>query len=86
MMTVRIPTQEEISQAKGWGTWTKEPSVFPWSYNEKETCYILEGEATVTDGKGESINFKAGDWVEFEEGLSCTWKISKTIRKHYKFG
>jgi len=86
MMNVRKPTEQEIKQAKSWGTWNKEPSVFDWSYSEKETCYILEGEATVEDKKGNRIHFSAGDWVEFEVGLECTWKISKTIRKHYNFG
>ena len=85
-MTARKPTEQEIKQAKAWEIWSKEPSSFPWSYSEKETCFILEGEATVTDSKGNSIHFGAGDWVEFEVGLSCTWKIGKTIRKHYKFG
>lgn len=85
-MKVRKPTEHEIKTAKSWGTWSKEPSVFDWSYSEKETCYILEGEATVEDDKGNSIRFGAGDWVEFEEGLKCTWKVTKAIRKHYNFG
>jgi len=76
----------EVNITKNWDTWTKEASVFPWSYAEKETCYILEGDATVTDKQGNSINFKQGDWVEFETGLECTWKINKSIRKKYKFG
>jgi uncharacterized protein len=85
MMKVRKPTEQEIKQAKTWGVWSKGPSVFDWSYSEKETCYILEGEASVEDSKGNSIHFGAGDWVEFEVGLKCTWNISKTIRKHYNF-
>jgi len=85
-MILRKPTPEEIKKAGSWGTWSKEPSEFPWSYNEKETCYILEGNAKVTGIDGKSITFGPGDWVEFEEGLQCTWKISKTIRKKYKFG
>ncbi len=82
-MIVRKPTPEEIKTAQSWGTWSKEPSEFPWSYDCKETCYIIEGEAVVTGRDGKTVSFGPGDWVEFEEGLECTWKISKTIRKRY---
>ena len=85
-MKVKKPSPDEIKKAESWGTWSKEPSEFSWYYDDKETCYILEGEANVTDKEGNSITFKAGDWVEFEQGLECTWKISKTIKKHYHFG
>jgi uncharacterized protein len=82
--TIRKPTPAEAKEAKSWPIWEKEPSTFPYSYAEKETCLILEGEATVTAGK--SYPFKAGDYVIFPEGLSCTWTIKKAIKKHYKFG
>ncbi len=85
MMKVRKATPEDIKQTEDWDTWGKEPSEFPWHYDEKETCYILEGEAIVTDRSGNQISFGPGDWVEFEQGLSCTWKISKTINKRYMF-
>lgn len=86
MMKVRKPTDQEIRQAETWGTWSKEPSEFPWSYDDKETCYILEGNARVVDNQGHSIEFGPGDWVEFEQGLECKWTILKGIRKKYKFG
>ena len=85
-MKVKTPSEQEISSTNSWGTWSKEPSTFPWFYDDKETCYILEGEATVTDNSGNSVTFKKGDWVEFEQGLECTWKIAQAIRKKYKFG
>jgi uncharacterized cupin superfamily protein len=86
MMKVTKPTEKDIEATGSWGTWNKEPSEFPWFYSDKETCYILEGEATVTDKEGNKISFGPGDLVEFEEGLECTWKISKAITKKYKFG
>lgn len=85
-MKVKKSTQEEINSTKDWGTWGKEPSEFPWHYDDKETCFILEREATVTNGQGNSITFSKGDWVEFEKGLSCTWKITKEINKRFIFG
>ncbi len=70
----------------GWPVWEKEASEFPWSYDEQETCYLLEGEVEVVPDGGEPVTFGAGDLVSFPQGMSCTWKISKDVRKHYRFG
>ncbi|MFA5107975.1 MAG: cupin domain-containing protein [Candidatus Micrarchaeia archaeon] len=86
MVIVRKPTKEEIQTAQKWGLWEKEPSSFDWSYDEKETCLILEGEAKVVLPNKEQIHFKSGDYVIFEPGLKCKWVISKKIRKRYLFG
>ncbi|MFP4017166.1 MAG: cupin domain-containing protein [Halanaerobiales bacterium] len=68
-----------------WPIWEKEVSEFPWHYDSKEVCYLLEGEVTVkTDS--ETVEFEAGDLVTFPAGLHCTWKITKDVKKHYKFG
>jgi uncharacterized cupin superfamily protein len=32
------------------------------------------------------VEFGAGDYVVFPQGLKCTWDIKDRIRKHYKFG
>ena len=85
-MNKKKPSEKEIESTVAWGTWSKEPSEFPWHYDQKETCYILEGSAKVTDVNGNTIEFSKGDWVEFEQGLSCTWLIIETIRKKYLFG
>ncbi|MCF8372746.1 MAG: cupin domain-containing protein [Bacteroidales bacterium] len=85
-MRVKKPTQKEIETTQSWGEWSKEVSEFSWLYNEKETCYILEGEAEVTADNGDKIRFKTGDWVEFPQGLSCNWRITKDIRKKFLFG
>ncbi|PIU17736.1 MAG: cupin [Elusimicrobia bacterium CG08_land_8_20_14_0_20_59_10] len=84
-ITVKKPTESEIKEASQWPIWEKEASVFPWSYTEKETCLILDGEVAVEAG-GEEVSFKGGDYVIFPEGLSCTWHIRKAVRKYYKFG
>ena len=69
-----------------WPTWSKEVSTFPWSYSDKETAYILEGNVTVTSHTGEFISFGPGDLVIFEAGLDCTWDVKSPLRKHYQFG
>ena len=85
-IVVRKPTPAEKKEAERWGIWEKEPSEFEWSYSEQETCLILEGKATVVPQEGASAAFGAGDYVIFPQGMQCTWKIEKKIRKHYRFG
>jgi len=45
----------------------------------------LEGEVEVVHAGG-STKFRAGDWVVFPKGLTCTWKVAKAVKKHYRFG
>lgn len=85
LMTVKKPDPSEIATAANWDVWTKEISEFPWFYDEKETCFILEGKAVVTASDGSQISFGPGDWVIFEKGLKCTWRILQPIKKHYIF-
>lgn len=68
-----------------WPIWTKEVSEFPWQYDAQETCFLLEGDVIVTPEGGEAVEIKKGDLVTFPKGMSCTWKIRKDVRKHYKF-
>jgi uncharacterized cupin superfamily protein len=87
-MKKKKPTQEDLKKldVESWGIWEKEKSKFPWSYDETETCYILEGEVEVTANNGEKLDFKKGDLVQFKKGLNCTWNVKKPVRKHYNFG
>ena len=84
---VRKPKEEELEQmgARSWPIWECEPSTFDWEYDDKETCYLLEGEVTVSSPTGE-VHFGEGDLVVFPKGLKCTWKVEKHVRKHYRFG
>ncbi len=82
-------SQNRLNEMKitDWPIWEKDVSEFPWSYGEKETCYILEGKAEVIpDDSDETVSFEKGDLVIFSSGLSCVWKITEPIKKHYKFG
>jgi uncharacterized cupin superfamily protein len=83
----RKPDEKKL-QSDGvfeWPVWTKEVSEFPWTYDTAETCYFLEGEVTVTPEEGEPVSVGKGDLVTFPEGMSCTWKINKSVKKHYRF-
>lgn len=61
-------------------------SRFPWYYDTPETCLLLAGEVTVTPEGGSPLTLRAGDLARFPSGLACTWDITATLRKHYRFG
>ena len=69
-----------------WPIWSCEASTFPWEYEQRERCLILEGDVTVTPEQGEPVRFGAGDLVEFSATLRCTWEVHQAVRKHYCFG
>ena len=80
---------EERIAAEGirdWPVWSCEVSSFPWSYSERETCLLLEGEVMVTPDGGEPVCFGARDRVVFPAGLRCVWDVRQPVRKHYRFG
>ena len=84
----RGPGEDRLKElgVPGWGIWIKEVSKFPWYYDEKETCYFLEGDVVVTPEGGEPVRVGKGDLVTFPEGMSCEWDIRQPVRKHFRFG
>ena len=82
------PSDARLSQlgVSDWPIWEKEPSRFPWTYDDAETCYLLEGDVVVTPDGGAPVQFGKGDLVTFPAGLSCTWEVRGAVRKHYRFG
>jgi uncharacterized cupin superfamily protein len=84
----RHPREAKLKElgVSNWPIGTKEASEFPWTYDEPETCYFLEGEVTVTGDNGETARLGPRDPVTFPPGLSCTWKITTAVKKHYRFG
>ncbi|GLT32888.1 hypothetical protein SLA2020_075190 [Shorea laevis] len=82
------PPESKLSQlgVRQWPKWGCPPSKFPWTYESKETCYVLKGKVKVSpDGTNDFVEFGAGDLVEFPKGMSCTWDVSVAVDKHYKF-
>lgn len=69
-----------------WPVWTKAVSEFPWHYDDREVCYFLEGNMVVTPEDGEPVRLRKGDLVTFPAGMSCTWTVTKAVKKHYQFG
>jgi len=83
-ITVKKPTEAERTEMSKNPVWGCEVSEFDWHYDSEETCLLTEGEVTVTY-EGGSVSFGAGDYVIFPKGLSCVWKVSKPVKKHYIF-
>jgi uncharacterized cupin superfamily protein len=80
------PTKQQLEQLSvdRWSPWSCEVSSFDWSYEGTETCYFHEGRVTVTTADG-SVDFGAGDLVQFADGLSCRWEVKVPVRKVYSF-
>jgi uncharacterized protein len=76
-------------QSKGvydWATWGCGVSKFPWTYDSSESCYLLQGQVTVTPRDGRAATtFGKGDYVTFPAGMSCTWDVTEAVQKHYMF-
>lgn len=85
---IRNPAEDELKKlgVRDWPIWTKEVSEFPWHYADPEICYLLEGDVVVTPEDGEPVEIGKGDLVSFPKAMSCTWKVRKDVKKHYKFG
>ena len=90
-MKIRVESSADEArlQALGvfeWPTWACGVSRFPWTYEEDETCYLLEGDVVVTPEGGEPVHIRAGDLVTFPAGMACEWDVRAPVRKHYRFG
>ena len=81
---IKNPTEAEKAAIQKEPTWECEVSEFDWYYGSEETCLLVEGEVTVIYDGG-SVSFGAGDYVTFPKGLSCVWKVTKPVKKHYIF-
>lgn len=66
-----------------WPIETVEVSEFPMHYEEKETCFFIEGEVIITQEDDEPIHIGVGDLVTFPKGTECTWKVVKETRRHF---
>ena len=89
MSKVIIRTLNKIEfkekEIQKWQIWTCEASTFPWEYDNKESCYILEGYVDVELENGKILSIGPGDFVIFPIGLKCIWHVQEAIKKHFIF-
>ena len=81
---VKKPTEQERAEMLALPTWGCDVSEFDWHYDQEETCLLIEGEVEVTHADG-NAKFGVGDMVTFPQGMSCVWKVTKPVKKHYIF-
>ncbi|WP_375510479.1 cupin domain-containing protein [uncultured Nostoc sp.] len=81
------PKPERLNElgVSKWEIWKKEVSKFPWTYDSQETCYFLEGDVVVTADGEQPVQMGKSDLVTFPAGMSCTWEITRDVKKHYYF-
>jgi len=82
-ITTRKATKADIAKLKNNPTWSCEVSEFDWYYDSEEICWLTKGEVIITYGGG-NVSIGAGDYAEFPKGLSCVWKVTKPVTKHYE--
>jgi uncharacterized protein len=61
--------------------WDCTPGSFKWHYSKDETVHFLSGEAFMIQDDGREQRFVAGDIAFFPAGTTCSWRITKRIRK-----
>jgi len=59
---------------------------FEHRFAQDETCYVIEGEVTVTPRGGASFVFRKGDLATFARGTVVRWDMRVPFRKHYRLG
>lgn len=83
-MRIKIFRNKYKKDYSSWNIWECKPSQFDWEYIDEERCYIIEGEAIITES-GNTVKIQKGDYVVFPKGLKCKWNIVKSITKFYCF-
>ena len=79
ILVISQPSREQLDKLYvfDWSIWTKEASEFPWTYDESETCYFLEGDVVVTPDGGEPVTMGKGDLVTFLRICSVPGRLTK---------
>ncbi|KAL3717733.1 uncharacterized protein LOC104427984 [Eucalyptus grandis] len=92
----RNPSESSLSElnVKCWPKWACPPGKYRLKFDAEETCYLLKGKvkayskgasASASAPFSDFVEFAAGDLVTIPKGIRCTWDVSVSIDKHYKF-
>jgi uncharacterized cupin superfamily protein len=65
------------------GVWESTEGKWNLEYTEDEFCYIIEGQAIVTDADGHSEEVKQGDAFVIPAGFTGTWETKGKVKKFY---
>jgi uncharacterized cupin superfamily protein len=88
IMVEQKPSRERLEQLGvfSWPISGSEISEFLMFYEQREVCYLLEGEVIVNPEGGAPVELTAGDLVVFPAGLNCRWDVLKPVCKHFRLG
>ena len=56
---------------RSWPIWSCDARSFDWTYDEQETCFLLEGAVSVTHDGEKPVKLGSGDLVVLPEGMKC---------------
>jgi len=65
------------------GVWSSDAGKWTLNYTEDEFCYIIDGEAIITDQNGVKENLTKGDAFVVPAGFSGTWETINSVQKFY---
>ena len=83
-MRIQVIKNKNESDYSSWKVWECEPSIFDWTYEEEEHCFVFGGSVTVI-GPENTVTIISGDYVIFPKGLNCKWEVHSAIKKYYSF-
>lgn len=83
---IRKPTLKQKTLLESQPTWEHDVDEWDAHYDERvETCYVIQGAATVITKDGKEHSFTVGDLVTFAPNMDCVWRVTSPIKKHYIF-
>jgi len=65
------------------GVWESSEGQWNLNYTEDEFCYMIEGQAIITDEQGCSETVNAGDAFVIPAGFTGTWQTIGHAKKFY---
>ena len=65
------------------GIWESTPGKWPVEYTEDEFCLLLAGVVELTDTRGRSARFTAGEAFVIAAGFRGTWETVDPVKKLY---
>ncbi|WP_346838590.1 cupin domain-containing protein [Microbulbifer sp. SAOS-129_SWC] len=65
------------------GVWSSDAGKWTLSYSEDEFCYIIDGEAIITDADGHRERVTTGDAFCIPAGFEGSWETLGSVKKFY---
>ncbi|MCV6625421.1 MAG: cupin domain-containing protein [Cellvibrionaceae bacterium] len=65
------------------GVWSSDSGKWRVQYQEDEFCYLIDGEAILTDAQGNSERLNAGDAFVIPAGFEGSWETLGKATKFY---